>query len=317
LSKYLGTHYRRGISTGAFNNFKETPRMATELAIIKPHVKDLGDGFVVKRLLPAYPQKMVGPFIFFDHMGPARLAPGEGMDVRPHPHIGLATVTYLFEGSIMHRDSLGSVRPIHPGDVNWMTAGKGISHSERTPDELRETGGALHGIQIWVALPKEHEFVAPAFEHTQAKDLPVITQPGVVMRLIAGTAFGKTSPVTTFSKLFYVAAEIDSGASLVLPAEYPQRAVHLVDGDIDVDGQTLEGQHMAILPEGQAITITARTKARVMFLGGEPLDGDRFIWWNFVASSREAIEDAKQRWKAQDFGKVPNETEWIPLPAER
>jgi redox-sensitive bicupin YhaK (pirin superfamily) len=291
--------------------------MPASVAILKPHVKDLGDGFTVKRVLPGYPYKMIGPFIFFDHMGPVSLRPGEGMDVRPHPHIGLATVTYLFDGSIMHRDSLGTVQQIHPGDVNWMTAGKGIAHSERTPDDLRKSGSSMHGIQIWVALPKEFEYVEPSFEHTKARDLPIVSLPGVTMHLIAGTGFGKTSPVTTFSKMFYFAVEMDEGATLAVPPEYAERAVYLVDGDVRVDEEVLAAQHMAVLPEGRTITITARTKARIMLLGGEPLDGDRFIWWNFVASSADAIEDAKKRWMAQGFGQVPGETEWIPLPQER
>jgi len=286
------------------------------LTILKPHVKDLG-GITVKRVLPGYPNKMIGPFIFFDHMGPASFGPGEGIDVRPHPHIGLATVTYLFDGTIVHRDTLGTVQPINPGDVNWMTAGEGIAHSERTPDDLRQTGSSLHGIQIWVALPKENEFVSPAFEHTSVDDLPTIALPGVTMRVIAGSAFGKTSPVTTFSELFYVAVELDAGASLSVPAEHEERAVYAIDGTVTVDGQALAEQHMAVLPREQAITITAQTQARVMLLGGKPLDGDRFIWWNFVASSRDAISAAKERWREQRFGKIPDETEWIPLPPER
>jgi redox-sensitive bicupin YhaK (pirin superfamily) len=288
----------------------------TTFTLIKPHVKDLG-GLTVKRLLPSHPHKMVGPFIFFDHMGPAQLAPGDaGIAVRPHPHIGLATVTYLFEGTIMHRDSLGSVQEIHPGDVNWMTAGEGIAHSERTPDHLRASGSALHGIQIWVALPKEHEKTAAAFAHHPAASLPVITEPGVHMRVVAGSAFGKTSPVATFSELFYVAVEMEAGASLKLPADYPERAVYSVDGEIALDGVALPEQHLAVLSSAQEITIAAGTQARLVFFGGQPLDGDRHIWWNFVASSREAIEEAKNRWRTGGFGAVPDETEWIPLPEE-
>jgi len=283
--------------------------------IIKPHVKDLGGGFTVRRLLPSHPHKMVGPFIFFDHMGHADFAPGEGLDVRPHPHIGLATVTYLFEGAIMHRDSLGSVQEIRPGDVNWMTAGAGIAHSERSPDGLRQSGGALHGIQTWVALPKEHEKVAPAFEHHPAASLPEIFTPGVRMRLIAGTAFGKTAPATTFSDMFY-AVEMEQGARLEIPPEHEERAVYLVEGELALEGIALAPRHMAVLANPQALTIEAKTKARVMLLGGKPMDGDRFIWWNFVASDKEAIQEAKQRWRAQGFGNVPDETEWIPLPDE-
>jgi redox-sensitive bicupin YhaK (pirin superfamily) len=285
------------------------------LAVLNPHVKDLG-GFTVKRLLPGHPHKMVGPFIFFDHIGPAAFEPGRGLDVRPHPHIGLATVTYLFDGAILHRDSLGSVQPIHPGDVNWMTAGQGIAHSERTPDELRESGSALHGIQTWVALPKEHEQAPASFEHHPAATLPVISMPGITLRVIAGTAFGKTAPAATYSELFYVAAEMEAGSRLVIPTEHEERAIYVVDGEISVDGEAFEGRHMGVLPSGTEITIEAVATARVMLLGGKPMDGDRFIWWNFVASSREAINEAKQRWREQGFGSVPDETEWIPLPDE-
>lgn len=283
--------------------------------VINPHVKDLG-GFTVKRLLPSHPHKMIGPFIFFDHMGPASFIPGEGIDVRPHPHIGLATVTYLFEGAIMHRDSLGTVQPIHPGDVNWMTAGRGIAHSERSPEDLRKSGSVLHGIQTWVALPKEHENVEPSFTHHPAASLPVVELPGVTMRVIAGSAFGKTSSAAVFSDMFYVAADMEPRANLVLPPEHEERAIYLVDGEVMVDGAPLDERHMAVLPFGRDITIEATTKARIMLLGGKAMDGDRFIWWNFVASSKDAIEHAKQRWRAQDFGAIPDETEWIPLPGE-
>lgn len=283
--------------------------------LIKPHLKDVG-GFAVRRLLPSHPHKLVGPFIFFDHMGRGEFAPGAGLDVRPHPHIGLATVTYLFEGVILHRDSLGSVQEIRPGDVNWMTAGEGIVHSERTPPALRSTGGALHGIQVWIALPKEHEKTPPSFEHHPAATLPTIESPGVTLRVIAGSAFGKTSPVTTFSDLFYVAADMAPGASLVLPPEYPERAVYSVDGTVRINGNLLPERHMAVLPPAQALTIEAETEARIMLLGGKPIDGDRFVWWNFVASSKDAIQQAKERWRAQGFGRVPDETEWIPLPDE-
>jgi redox-sensitive bicupin YhaK (pirin superfamily) len=285
-------------------------------SLIKPHVRDLAGGFSVRRLLPSHPHKLVGPFIFFDHMGRAEFAPGNGLDVRPHPHIGLATVTYLFEGTLLHRDSLGYVQAIEPGDVNWMTAGAGIVHSERTPAELRREGGALHGIQVWVALPKAHENTAPSFEHHPAATLPEIAAPGVTMRLIAGTAFGKTSPVTTFSPMFYIALDMEPGARLTLPPEYPERAIYLVEGSLDIEGNPLPENHMAVLPDAQALTIEAVTKARAMLLGGKPLDGDRFVWWNFVASSKEAIAQAKKTWRAQGFGKVPDETEWIPLPDE-
>jgi redox-sensitive bicupin YhaK (pirin superfamily) len=294
----------------------ELPPMNTSsFSLLKPHVKDLG-GFTVKRLLPGHPHQMVGPFIFFDHMGPATFAPGDGIAVRPHPHIGLATVTYLFDGVILHRDSLGSVQPIHPGDVNWMTAGRGIAHSERTPEDLRNSGSTMHGIQIWVALPKAHETTAPAFEHHPAATLPHIELPGVRMTLIAGAAFGRRAPATTFSGMFYIAAEMDAGARLTLPADYPERAVYAVDADINVDGNPLDAGHMAVPASGQETTIEAATACRVMLLGGEPIDGDRYIWWNFVASSKDAIAEAKERWRQQRFDPVPDETERIPLPDE-
>jgi redox-sensitive bicupin YhaK (pirin superfamily) len=287
----------------------------TAFTALKPHLKDLG-GFMVRRLLPAYPHKMVGPFIFFDHIGPAQFSPGQGLDVRPHPHIGLATVTYLFEGTIMHRDSLGTAQPIHPGDVNWMTAGQGIAHSERTPEDLHKSGSPLHGIQTWVALPKQHENTSPAFEHHPAATLPTVAIPGIAMRIIAGYAFGKTAPTMTFSRMFYVSVEMEAGASFTVPPEHEERAVYLVEGDASVAGEPLEPYLMAVLQPGQDVAVHAQTKTRLMLLGGEPMDGDRFIWWNFVASSREAIEDAKQRWREQRFGSVPGETEWIPLPGE-
>jgi redox-sensitive bicupin YhaK (pirin superfamily) len=285
------------------------------LAILDPHVKDLG-GFTVKRLLPAHPHKMVGPFIFFDHVGPATFVPGQGLDVRPHPHIGLATVTYLFDGAIFHRDSLGNMQAIHPGDVNWMTAGQGIAHSERTPEDLRRSGSSLHGIQTWVALPKEHEKAPAAFEHHPAATLPTVTMPGVTLRVIAGTAFGMTSPAGTLSDMFYVAAEMEAGSRLAIPTEHEERAVYAVEGEITIEGEPLESRHMGVLPGGREITIEATARARVMLLGGKPMDGDRFIWWNFVASSREAINEAKQRWLQHGFGSIPGETEWIPLPDE-
>ena len=285
-------------------------------ALVKPHTKDLGGGFMVRRLLPSHPHKMVGPFIFFDHMGRVDFTPGEGLDVRPHPHIGLATVTYLFEGAILHRDSLGTVQEIRPGDVNWMTAGDGIAHSERSPDALRASGGGLEGIQIWIALPKEHEKDEPSFEHHPAATLPMIAADGLNLRVIAGSAFGMTSPVSTFSPMFYAALEMEPGVLFEFPSEYAQRAVYLAEGAIDLGGAPLAERHMAVLSDAQTLTIEAKTRARVMLLGGEPIDGDRYIWWNFVASSKEAIQEAKERWRAQGFGKVPDETEWIPLPDE-
>jgi redox-sensitive bicupin YhaK (pirin superfamily) len=282
--------------------------------IINPHVRDLGGGLQVQRLLPSFPHKMVGPFIFFDHFGPIDFAPGQGVDVRPHPHIGLATVTYLFEGAQMHRDSAGSVQRIEPGDVNWMTAGIGIVHSERSTPEVRAAGHTMHGLQTWVALPKAHEQREPSFSHHAKADLPVIDAPGVTMRLIAGTAFGQRAPTPTFSPIFYVAVEMAAGASTELPAEHEERAVYAVEGELRVAGEALPPRHMAVLEPWTTVRIDAMSTSRCMLLGGGKMDGDRLIWWNFVASSRELIDAASARWRAQGFPPVPGETEFIPLP---
>ncbi|KVG37401.1 pirin [Burkholderia ubonensis] len=285
-------------------------------ALLKPHVRDIGN-LQVRRTLPALAARLVGPFIFFDHMGPATLPPGTGLDVRPHPHIGLATVTYLFEGAILHRDSLGSLQEIMPGDVNWMTAGRGIVHSERTPDALRERGHTVHGIQTWVALPLAHETDAPSFEHHEAAALPKLNDDGVSLTVIAGDAFGLRSPVTTFSRTLYVAAEFADGGRLVLDASHEERAIYLVDGDLAIDGTPLDPAQMAVLAPGATVTLTSGAGARAMLLGGDRLEGERFIDWNFVASSRDAIERAKEAWTRQEMGKVPGETEWIPLPERK
>ncbi|WP_322058673.1 pirin family protein [Paraburkholderia sp. J63] len=285
-------------------------------AVLKPHQRDIGNLYV-RRVLPAMAARLVGPFIFFDHMGPATLAPGSGVDVRPHPHIGLATVTYLFDGALMHRDSIGSAQEIVPGDVNWMTAGRGIVHSERTPDAARQTGLTMHGIQTWVALPLEHEDSEPSFFHHAADTLPNIERNGVSMRVIAGTAFGASSPVATFSGTLYVAAEFAPGSAIALDAEHEERGVYLVDGDLSIDGTPLEQYTMAVLTPGETVTLASTNGARVMLLGGEKLAGERFIEWNFVASSREKIEAAKAAWTRQEMGHVPGETEWIPLPEKK
>jgi redox-sensitive bicupin YhaK (pirin superfamily) len=281
--------------------------------LLKPHTKDLG-GFEVQRLLPSSGARMVGPFIFFDHFGPAVFAPGEGVDVRPHPHIGLATVTYLLEGEMMHRDSLGSVQRIEPGDVNWMTAGAGIVHSERTAPEDRATGYRLHGLQTWVALPKPREQDEPSFVHHDAASLPTVTLPGVTLRVIAGTAFGQRSPAPTFSPMFYVAATMDAGAAFDLHPEHEERGVYAIDGEILIAGEALPKHHMAVLRSWTTVRIEARSAATVMLLGGGKMDGERLLWWNFVASSRELIDAASDRWRDQDFPQVPGETDFIPLP---
>jgi redox-sensitive bicupin YhaK (pirin superfamily) len=283
------------------------------MIILKPRTTDLGE-FQVQRLLPAFPTRMVGPFIFFDHMGPAEFAPGQGIDVRPHPHIGLATVTYLFEGAMIHRDSLGSVQRIEPGDVNWMTAGRGIVHSERTAPEDRATGYRAHGLQTWVALPKSAEQGEPSFSHHPESSLPTRALPGVNMRLLAGTAWGQRSPAPTFSPMFYLDVAMDKGAGFELPPEHAERGVYIVSGDVRIDGESVPPLHLAVLMPGAPVTINATTAAHIALLGGAKLDGDRFVSWNFVASSKELIEQARLRWRNQQFPGVPGETDFIPLP---
>jgi len=283
--------------------------------VIVPRVTDLG-GFSVRRALPSAKRQMVGPFIFWDHMGPAEFPIGEGVDVRPHPHIGLATVTYLFEGQIMHRDSLGSEQPITPGDVNWMTAGKGIVHSERTEAPWRaQPGRKMSGIQSWVALPKNAEEVEPEFFHHRAAALPVIEGEGKQVRLIAGSLFGQTSPVRSFSEIFYADVALDAARKVPLPAEHEERAIYIAEGEIEIAGDRFEAGRLLVFRPGDEITVTARTPSRLLFLGGEPMDGPRHIWWNFVSSSHEKIAQAKEDWAQKRFGLVPgDETEFIPLP---
>jgi redox-sensitive bicupin YhaK (pirin superfamily) len=282
--------------------------------ILKSHSRDLGGGLIVNRVLPGHPHQMVGPFIFFDQMGPMTAAPEQNVDVRPHPHIGLATVTWLFEGEMIHRDSLGVVQPIAPGDVNWMTAGRGIVHSERGDPAMRKSARRMYGIQSWVALPKSHEDDEPAFSHHAAASLPKIRMPGVDLRLIAGDAFGEKSPAPALSHMFYLAAELETGAVLTLPPEHQERGVYLVQGSVVVAGVALPEKNLAYLPEGEPVEIQATAPSRVMLLGGDKMDGPRFISWNFVASSKNRIEAAKQRWRDQRFAAVPGETEFIPLP---
>jgi redox-sensitive bicupin YhaK (pirin superfamily) len=275
--------------------------------------RDIG-GFSVRRALPSMVRRMVGPFIFWDHMGPARFDPGQGIDVRPHPHINLATVTYLFDGAIVHKDSLGSDQAIRPGDVNWMTAGRGIAHSERTGPELRKHGSTVHGIQSWVALPAALEETAPAFQHVPAGALPEMGRPGVRLRVIAGTAYGATAPVSILSPTFYVDAQMDAGAELLLPEEYAERAAYVVDGAVACDGARIEAATMAVARTGVEARIQALEPSRVMLLGGAPL-GPRHIWWNFVSSSEERIEQAKRDWKEERFPRIPgDDAERIPLP---
>jgi redox-sensitive bicupin YhaK (pirin superfamily) len=258
--------------------------------------------------------RLVGPFIFWDHMGPTRLEPGQGMDIRPHPHIGLATVTYLFEGEIVHKDSLGSDQAIRPGDVNWMTAGRGVVHSERSLGEARKAGARIHGLQSWVALPTEREEMEPTFQHVEGRSLPDLAQPGVRLRVIAGAAFGEMSPVNVPSPLFYVEARMDAGAELALPDEHRERAAYVVTGSIECDGQVAEAGTMAVAEGKERATIRAQNDSRVILLGGAPV-GERHIWWNFVSSSAARIERAKRDWEAGAFPRVPgDETEFVPLP---
>jgi hypothetical protein len=282
--------------------------------VIEGRKRELG-GFSVRRILPASVRRLVGPFIFFDHMGPARLPPGRGMDVRPHPHINLATVTYLFDGEIIHRDSLGSHQPIRPGAINWMTAGRGIAHSERTGEAERARESALHGIQLWVALPKEHEETAPEFYHHPPSELPELERGGAVIRVLAGSAYGESSPVRIFSPLFYVDAQMPAGSQLEIPAGFAERAAYVVSGVVHAGSERSEPNRMLAFARDVPVKLRAETSARVMLIGGEPLDGERHMWWNFVSSSKDRIEAAKRDWKARRFPLVPgDEEEFTPLP---
>ncbi len=276
-----------------------------------PH--DIG-AFEVKRALPKRERRHLGPFVFFDHMGPAVLKPGAGMDVRPHPHIGLSTVTYLFDGEIMHRDSLGFVQAIRPGALNWMTAGRGIVHSERTAPDKRAGGLRMHGIQTWVALPPDKEEIEPGFEHHPADTLPRRTLDGVELVCILGTAHGLTAPVKVHSPIFYLHAEMPTGSELSMTDEHVERGFYVVAGEIAVDGTTFGPGNLIVIREGAGAALCANAASTVMLLGGEELPGMRTIWWNFVSSDKARLERAKKAWKAGEFPKVPGETEFIPLP---
>ncbi|MDX2243170.1 MAG: pirin family protein [Leptolyngbyaceae cyanobacterium bins.302] len=284
------------------------------LHLIEPHLQDLG-GFQARRLLPSDVLTLVGPFIFFDHLGPAVFPPGKGVDVRPHPHINLATVTYLFEGALLHRDSVGSVQEIRPGAVNWMTAGRGIVHSERTPDSERDQAAVLHGIQTWLALPDADEETEPSFRHHPANEIPHWEAAGVTFTLVAGKAYGRQSPVQTFSPIIYLDIQLSPGAQFALPGDYSEQAVYSVTEGLHIDGVPLAQHRLAVLKSGATVTISATQQARCMVVGGEPV-GARQKWWNFVSSRPERIEQAKQDWRAGRFGQVPEETEFIPLPEE-
>ncbi|CAN7390219.1 pirin family protein [Variovorax sp. LjRoot290] len=288
--------------------------MTEPLLQLRPHEKDLGGGFKVRRLLPAAKRRSVGPFVFFDHFGPAIEEPGNEHDVRPHPHIGLATVTYLFEGAMTHRDSLGVVQEIRPGAINWMTAGRGIVHSERKPEHLLDASYVNHGLQLWAALPQAHEEVEPSFSHTAAEQIPALEVQGVAVRVLVGEAFGVRSPVKTFSKTLYLDLPLPAGARFELPALAQEMAVYAVDGEIQLDGEPVARHTMAMLPEGEGGIFETRDAVRIVVIGGEPLDGPRFITWNFVSSRRERVLEAGADWSAQRMGHVPGETEFIPLP---
>lgn len=281
--------------------------------VVVPRTRDLG-GFLVRRALPVAGRRTVGPFVFLDEMGPASFGIGEGIDVAPHPHIGLATVTYLFDGAIVHRDSLGSLQTIAPGAVNWMSAGRGIAHSERSGEDQRRGDGRLHGLQLWVALPRAHEEDEPFFASHGAAALPVVEDGGLSARIVVGSAFGATSPVATHADTLYVDARMAAGARLPVDAATEERALYLVDGTIEIAGDRFEAGRLLVLRPGDAITVTAVTDARVVLLGGATLDEPRHLWWNFVSSSRDRIEQAKADWKAGRFPAVPGEHEFIPLP---
>ncbi len=285
---------------------------AVETLII-PRVSDIGN-FEVMRALPSRERKMVGPFIFWDQMGPGEFLTGQGVDVRPHPHINLATVTYLFEGSLDHKDSLGSDQRILPGDINLMTAGKGITHSERTGADIRQGESSLFGIQSWLALPKQVEEQDPSFKHIEKGALPIISDNGVTMRLIAGEAFGERSPTPTHSPTLYADIALKAGQSLEIPNLYAERALYPFQGRISIGGVPYNPSQMLILREGDVVTVKALEDVRMMLLGGAPMEGERYLWWNFVSSSMERIEQAKEDWKAGSFADVPNDEEFIPLP---
>ena len=282
--------------------------------LLKGHEKDLGGGFVVRRYLPSAVKQAVGPFIFFDHFGPVDVKPEDNHDVRPHPHIGLATVTYLFEGAMDHRDSIGSVQRIEPGAINWMTAGSGIVHSERTPKDLVGVPHRTHGLQLWAALPKAHEEDDPSFTHTPSADIPELEVDGARVRVLIGSAFGHTSPVRTYMQTLYLDVSLRAGQELALAGLPQEAALYPVSGEVEVDGRALPLHTMALLDTATAQRVKANSAAQFVIIGGEPLDGHRFMMWNFVSSSKERLQQAAEDWDAQRFPHVPGETEWIPLP---
>jgi len=285
--------------------------------VIQTREREIAQGFKVRRALPSAQRRMVGPFIFLDQMGPEILRNGVGLDVAPHPHIGLATVTYLFKGELLHRDGLGTVQMIRPGEVNWMTAGSGIAHSERTPQETRYAGGEMFGIQSWVALPSKLEEIEPSFAHYGQADLPVVQGEGKLVRLICGSLYGASSKVQTLSEMFYADVSLEKSSVLPLPLDHEERAVYIVQGSIEISsggGNFDSGQLIVLKPGGDNTIKAIERSARIMLLGGAPLDGQRHIWWNFVSSSMERIDQAKEDWRSGRFAMVPDESEYIPLP---
>jgi hypothetical protein len=282
--------------------------------VVVPRSVDLG-GFQVRRALPSARSRMVGPFIFFDHFGPAVFKAGDGMDVRPHPHIGLSTVTYLFDGEIVHRDSLGSAMPIRPGAVNLMTAGRGIVHSERTAADHRDGGEPLHGLQLWVALPAKDEEMAPTFAHTPSPDIPELRENGLTLRVIAGTMHGLRSPVATSWETVFAQAQLTAGTVLPLDAEHEERALYVISGEIEITDERHGPERLLVFKPGDRIDVKAVSDAHVVVVGGAAMDGPRHIWWNFVSSRKDRIEAAKADWKAGRFDLVPGDmAEFIPLP---
>jgi redox-sensitive bicupin YhaK (pirin superfamily) len=283
--------------------------------VVVPRTVDLGDGFSVRRALPSARTRMVGPFIFFDHFGPAEFRAGAGLDVRPHPHIGLATVTYLFDGEITHRDSVGAIQRIQPGEVNWMTAGRGIVHSERTGAEKRVTSSPIHGLQMWVALPKAHEEMAPGFAHHETAEFPVVAENGKTVRVVVGSAYGAKSPVPVVHETLFADVHLKAGSVLPLDADHEERAVYVIAGELDIAGDRFAAGQLLVFKPGDAVTIAAANDSHFVICGGAPMDGPRHIWWNFVSSSKDRIEQAKADWTAGHFQRVPgDEIEFIPLP---
>jgi redox-sensitive bicupin YhaK (pirin superfamily) len=277
--------------------------------------RDLGGGLRVTRLLPALARRTVGPFVFLDHFGPLDIEPGMNIDVRPHPHIGLATVTYLFEGAMMHRDSLGSVQRIEPGAINWMSAGRGIVHSERTPSELRDQLHRVHGLQLWVGLPQSLEESAPSFAHTPAGQLSLFAEQDAEVQLLVGEAFGRCSPVQAASPTTFLVLRLKAGKALVLPALAPELAVYPIGGGVLVDGSTLERNTLGVIDTGKGCELKAPQDRTVAVIGGAPLEGPRYLLWNFVSSTQSRLQSAAIDWREQRFDAVPGETEFIPLPA--